>query len=139
MKYSINVEPVVDGTPVGRNCPITPTAEQIEALWKALRCTAKKLGALAEMVEVLQAHFRQDIGFGDAFLVAEFRAVLVVPTLCPARKIEAKHSVQMDALLKERGKSVDEFVTWIRAEVGRSLSMVRESEQEMVAMLGPRA
>jgi hypothetical protein len=136
MKFTINAETIVEGTPVGKNCPIPPTVEELDCVWRALCLVVKKLGKAADMVEILQVSFRQGLKVSDErFLAAYFKVVLVVPLTQPVRKVEATNPYLMSFLFQNANRAMEEFATRIRAEIRRAISDAEESIKRMSAMV----
>ncbi len=136
MKFSINADTIVAGTPVGRNCPLPPTEKELDHVWRALLCIAKRLGEVSSIVEVLQVHFHQIVTTGnEKYLTVEFRVVLVAPVLFPPRKMEASHRVPAGRLPEDTNDAAKELLRRIQIEIRRTISMAEESLQAMNAML----
>jgi hypothetical protein len=135
MKFSIDTKTTVDGTPVGKNIPLPPTDAKLDGVWNTLRHTVKELGKAVDMVEVLKASFHQYGTGTERYHMACFKAVLVVPDTCPARKTKAEFIIEANFLVEEADRAADKFAESIRAEIRRALSMAEESVRTMSAML----
>ena len=144
MKYSINAETIVSGTPVGRNCLLQPTQEELDVVWNAMIYVVHKLGQAAEMIEVLQASYHQyedsryPYEHGDLsgrYLVAELKAVLVAPHLYPVKKMEASERIDTALLRKDLKSATETFLIRIETEIRRAIENAESSARAMTAML----